>query len=203
MLNGDVDGAVAAIRAGKAVILPTDTVYGLVADGYREAPARLLYRLKQRPETMPSALMAADLDVILDAVPELRGRAAVAARALLPGPYTLVLPNPARRFRWLCGARPEAVGIRVPALAESAGEVLRRVGVVVSTSANVHGEGEARRLDDVAPELREQAAAAIDGGELPGVPSTVIDLTEREPKILRDGAGPPVDALERVRQAVG
>ena len=190
-MNGDVDGAVAAIRAGKAVILPTDTVYGLVADGYREAPARLLYRLKQRPETMPSALMAADLDVILDAVPELRGRAAVAARALLPGPYTLVLPNPARRFRWLCGARPEAVGIRVPALAESAGEVLRRVGVVVSTSANVHGEGEARRLADVARELREKAAAAIDGGDLPGVPSTVIDLTEREPKILRDGAGPP------------
>ena len=140
---------------------------------------------------MPSALMAADLDAILDAVPELRGRAAVAARALLPGPYTLMLPNPARRFRWLCGTQPEAVGIRVPDLAESAGEVLRRVGVVVSTSANVHGDGEPRRIADVARELREKAAAAIDGGELPGVPSTVIDLTEREPKILRDGAGPP------------
>jgi L-threonylcarbamoyladenylate synthase len=202
-MNGDVDGAVAAIKAGKAVILPTDTVYGLVADGYREAPARLLYRLKQRPETMPSALMAADLDGILDAVPELRGRAAVAARALLPGPYTLVLPNPARRFRWLCGTRPEAVGIRVPALAESAGEVLRRVGVVASTSANVHGEGEACRLADVTAALREKAAAAIDGGELPGVPSTVIDLTEREPKILREGAGPGVEALARVREVVG
>ena len=77
------------------------------------------------------------------------------------------------------------------------------MGVVASTSANVHGEGEARRLADVAAELREQAAAAIDGGELPGVPSTVIDLTEREPRILREGAGPAVEALERVRQALG
>ena len=65
---------------------------------------------KRRPEAMPCALLAPDLDVILDAVPELRGRAAVTARALLPGPYTLVLPNPARRFRWLCGTRPETIG---------------------------------------------------------------------------------------------
>jgi L-threonylcarbamoyladenylate synthase len=201
--SGDVDAAVAAIRAGKAVILPTDTVYGLVADGYREAAARVLYRLKQRPETVPSALMAGELDAVLDAVPELRGRAAVAARALLPGPYTLVLPNPARRFRWLCGTRPEAIGIRVPALGDDAGAVLRRVGVVASTSANMHGEDEACRLADVSPSLREKAAAAIDGGELPGVASTVIDLTEPEPRVLRDGAGSPAEALERVRQAVG
>ncbi len=110
--------AVAAIRAGQAVILPTDTVYGLVADAYREGPGRLLYELKGRPEGQPVALLAADLDTILDAVPELRGRAAVTARALLPGPYTLVLPNPAARFRWLCGGEPRAIGIRVPELPE-------------------------------------------------------------------------------------
>ena len=100
------DEAVAAIRAGQLVVLPTDTVYGLCCDGYREPPFRRLTRLKGRPETMPVALLAADLDVILDAVPEARGRAAVVARALLPGPYTLVLPNPARRFHWLCGTTP-------------------------------------------------------------------------------------------------
>ena len=108
------DDAVAALKAGQVVLLPTDTVYGVAVDACREAPARRLYRLKNRPETMPVALLAAELDAILDAVPEARGRAAVAARALLPGPYTLVLPNPARRFRWLCGTTPEAIGIRVP-----------------------------------------------------------------------------------------
>ncbi len=95
------DEVVAAVKAGKTVILPTDTVYGLCADAYREGPVRRLYTLKQRPETMPTAMLAADLEAILDAIPELRGRAAVMARALLPGPYTLVLPNPGRRFRWL------------------------------------------------------------------------------------------------------
>jgi L-threonylcarbamoyladenylate synthase len=197
-----VDAAVAAIRAGKVVVLPADTVYGLVADGYREAPVRLLYRIKQRPEGMPSALMAGDLDVVLDAVPELRGRAAVTARALLPGPYTLVLPNPARRFRWLCGTRPDAIGVRVPALSESAAAVLDRVGAVASTSANLHGGGEARRLDDVPARIREQVGAEIDGGELPGVPSTVVDLTEREPRVLREGAVPGDEVLERLRRAL-
>jgi L-threonylcarbamoyladenylate synthase len=198
----DVDEAVAGIRAGKAVIVPTDTVYGLVADGYREASARLLYRLKRRPEGVPSALMAADLDMILDAVPELRGRAAVAARALLPGPFTLVLPNPARRFRWLSGARPDTIGVRVPVLAGPVAALLDRVGVAASTSANLHGEPEARRLEDVPAELREQAAAEIDGGELAGVASTVIDLTAPEPRILREGAVPGPESLERARAAL-
>src|SRR5262245_6927721 len=195
--TGAIDASVAAIRAGKVVILPTDTVYGLVADGYHEAPVRLLYRLKQRPEGMPSALMAGDLDVILDAVPELRGRAAVTARGLLPGPYTLVLPNPARRFRWLCGTRPDAIGVRVPALSASAAAVFERVGAVASTSANLHGGTESRRLDDVPTGIREQAAAEIDGGGLPGVPSTVVDLTEAEPRVLREGAVPAAEVLER------
>ena len=110
------DDAVAALRAGQLVVLPTDTVYGICADAYREAPCLRLRAAKPRPEAMPVALLAADFDVVLDAVPEARGRAAVIARALLPGPYTLVLPNPARRFRWLSGARPTTIGVRVPAL---------------------------------------------------------------------------------------
>lgn len=197
-----IEEAVAAIRAGKTVILPTDTVYGLVADGYREAPALALYALKQRPTAMPCALMAADLEVILDAVPELRGRAAVAARALLPGRYTLVLPNPARRFRWLCGERPETIGVRVPELPQPARAVLDRVGAVASTSANRHGAPESRRVEDVPAELREAAGAVVDAGELPGIPSTVLDLTGPEPLVLREGAVPAADALERARAAV-
>ncbi len=193
--------AVAAIRAGQAVVLPTDTVYGLVADAYREAPARLLYRLKGRPEAMPCALLAADLDAVLDAVPELRGRPAVTARALLPGAYTLVLPNPARRFRWLCGSSPEAIGIRVPELPAVARAVVDPLGVVASTSANLHGGPETRRLADVPEELRRRVRALVDGGELPGVPSTVVDLTAPEPRILREGAVPAAEALEQLRAA--
>jgi L-threonylcarbamoyladenylate synthase len=198
-----VSGAAAtAIKEGKAVVLPTDTVYGLVADGYREAPARLLYRLKGRPEAMPCALLAAELDMILDAVPELRGRAAVAARALLPGPLTLVLPNPARRFRWLCGGTPEAIGIRVPELPAASRGTVERAGLLASTSANLHGGPDPRRIDDVPDDLLAQVGAVIDGGELPGIPSTVVDLTGPEPTVLREGAVPAAEVEERLRAAL-
>ena len=192
------DSAVEAIRAGRPVILPTDTVYGLCADGYRAAPTRRLYALKQRPEATPIALLAADLDTMLDAIPELRGRAAVLARSLLPGPYTLVLPNPARRYQWLCGTTPEKIGVRVPSLPAAGRAVLDRVGVVAATSANLHGGPDPASLDEVPEELRQAVGACVDAGRLPGTPSTVIDLTGRRPVIVREGAVAGADALARL-----
>jgi L-threonylcarbamoyladenylate synthase len=196
-----VEAAVAAIRAGRPVVLPTDTVYGLCADPYREPPVLRLARLKGRDEQQPIALLAADLDAVLDAVPELRGRAAVRARALVPGPYTLVLPNPARRFRWLSGSRPDTIGVRVPDLPSSALEVVGRVGAVAATSANRHGEPDPARIDDVPDEIRAAVDAIVDVGPLPGTPSTVLDLTGPDPVVLRRGAGPVEDALERLRSS--
>jgi L-threonylcarbamoyladenylate synthase len=196
------DDAVAALRAGQLVVLPTDTVYGLCADGYREAPFRRLAALKGRPEGMPAALLAVDLDAILDAVPEARGVRAVAARALLPGPFTLVLPNPARRFRWLCGTRPETIGVRVPDLPAVSRAVLEDVGVVASTSANLHGGPDPARLEDVPRELLDGCGAIVDGGELPGTPSTVVDLTGPEAVVVREGAVSASEALARAGAAM-
>lgn len=192
------DEAVAALRAGQLVVLPTDTVYGLCADAARAEAVARLYRLKQRPGTMPIAVMAADLDSILDAVPELRGRAEVMARTLLPGPYTLVLPNPERRFRWLCGTTPEAIGIRVPDLPPAGRAVLERAGVVTATSANVHGGPDPARVAEIPDEIRQGVAAVVDAGPLPGTPSTVLDLTGREPQVLREGAAAADEARARI-----
>jgi L-threonylcarbamoyladenylate synthase len=197
------DEAVTAIRAGQLVVLPTDTVYGLCCDGYREPPFRRLTTLKGRPESMPVALLAADLDVLLDAVPEARGRAAVVARALLPGPYTLVLPNPARRFRWLCGTTPEAIGVRVPDLPAASKAVVERTGVLAATSANRHGEPDPARVEDVPREILDGCGAIVDAGELPGTPSTVVDLTGREPVVLREGAVSAEGALSAAAAALG
>ncbi len=194
------DQVVAAIKEGRPVVLPTDTVYGLCADAYREAPVRRLYRLKGREELQPTALVAADVDVLLDAVPELRGRAGVIARALLPGPYTLILPNPARRFRWLTGSRPATIGVRVPIPPEETAAVLGRVGAVAATSANLPGGPDPRRVDDVPDELRAGCSAVLDAGELPGTPSTVLDLTGPEPVVVREGAVPAAEALERLSE---
>jgi len=193
-----VEETVTALRAGLPVILPTDTVYGLCADAYREAPVRRLSRLKGRPDGMPLALLASDLDVILDAVPELRGRAAVLARALLPGPFTLILPNPGRRFRWLSGTDPESIGIRVPELPDESRAVLERVGALAATSANLHGGRDPARPGDIPEEIWSAAAALVDAGELPGTPSTVVDLRGPQPRVLREGAVPAAEALAAI-----
>jgi len=193
-----VDAAVEAIRGGRLAVVPTDTVYGLAASPYSEAPVRRLYRAKGRDEVQPTALVAADLDLLFECVPELRGRAGTIARALLPGAFTLVLPNPARRFHWLTGSSPETIGVRVPVLAGPGGEVLARVGAIVATSANLPGGPDPRTLDEVPEEIRGAAAAIVDGGELAGTPSTVIDFTGAKPVVLREGAVSGADALRAV-----
>jgi L-threonylcarbamoyladenylate synthase len=194
--------AIDALRAGKPVVMPFDTVYGLAADPNQEQAVRRLYELKGRAETDPSALVARDLDYLLECVPELGGHAAERARLLLPGPVTLILPNPAGRFRWLSGTNPKAIGVRVPAFAGPGADVLERVGLVAATSANRPGGRDPKRLDEVPEAIREGAAALVDGGELPGSPSTVIDLTGAEPRILREGALPAEEALRRLGAAV-
>ena len=196
-----IDDVVQAIRAGRPVILPTDTVYGLCATAYAADAVHRLYALKGRSTSQPTALLASDVDMLFECVPELRGRSGTIARALLPGPFTLVLPNPARRYRWLTGETPDKIGVRVAELVGDAARVLAQVGAVAATSANLAGGPEPRRLEDVAPELRQQVAAAVDGGELPGVASTVIDFTGEEPKVLREGAVPAAEAIGRLARA--
>jgi L-threonylcarbamoyladenylate synthase len=198
---GLIDQAVEAIRAGRPVVLPTDTVYGLCAEPGTEAPVREIHRLKERPADQPVALLAKDVDVLLELVPELRSAAGELLRALLPGRYTLILPNPAQRYPWLTGSSPSTIGVRVPQLSGPGAEVLERVDAVAATSANLHGGPETRRLEDVPVEIRAGAAALVDGGELPGTPSTVLDLTGAEPRILREGAVPAPEALARVLAA--
>ena len=196
-----IQSAVEEIRAGRPVVIPTDTVYGLCSDPYREPPVRELYRMKGRPQTQPIALLVRDLEFLLECVPELRGRAGTTARALLPGPYTLILPNPARRYRWLTGENPDTIGVRVPELGGPGGEVVEQVGALAATSANLAGGSDPRRLEDVPVELRAGAAALVDGGELPGTPSTVLDLTDDEPRVVREGAVPAATALEHALAA--
>jgi L-threonylcarbamoyladenylate synthase len=191
--------AVAAIRAGRPAVLPTDTVYGLCADPYHEAPVRRLIKLKGRDETRPLALVASDLDFLFECVPELRGRSGTIARILLPGAYTLVFPNPGRRFRWLTGSRPETIGVRVPELEGEVKQLLERLGAVAATSANRHGEPDPRSVAEIPREILSRCAAIVDMGELPGTPSTVIDFTGPEPVVLREGAGPVDAAFAAVR----
>jgi L-threonylcarbamoyladenylate synthase len=187
-----VDEVARALEAGGLVVLPTDTVYGLACRPDSEHAVRALSALKRRSPKQPIALVASRAAPLLELIPELP------ERRLLRGPFTLVVPNPERRLPWLGGARPDTIGVRIPDVEGVVAELLQRVGVVAATSANLHGGADPRRIEDVPAEILDAVAAVLDAGELPGTPSTVVDLTGPEPRILREGAVPAAEALSQL-----
>jgi L-threonylcarbamoyladenylate synthase len=181
--------------AGDGVaVIPTDTVYGLACNPESESAVRRVYELKQRPPAKPAAVMFFALEPALESLTELGSRTRTAAAALLPGAVTLLLPNPGQRFslaRDPLGAGPALLGLRVPVLSGPLA-ALAAVGLpAAQSSANFSGEPDPKRLADVPVELREGADLVLDGGELPGVPSTVVDLSEYEERgewrVVREG----------------
>jgi L-threonylcarbamoyladenylate synthase len=177
------------ISNGGVVLFPSDTVYGLACDpDDAEAIARL-YELKRRPPAKASAVMFFDRDAALDALGDSLGsRTRTALQLLMPGGVTALLPNPEHRFPLACGSDPDTLGLRVVSVPQLHGA---RVAVMQS-SANLAGGADARRFADVPEVLRLSADLAIDGGELPGTASTVVDLRSYEDdgfwSILRPGA---------------
>ena len=198
----DAEAAIEALRGGRLAVIPTDTVYGLAADGESEDAAHSLYAAKGRDVIRPTAVLFTSVDVLDERLPGLPDRAQAAVRSLLPGPLTLVLPNPERRFAWLNAERPEAIGVRVPDITGPGRAVLAALGALVATSANLPGGADPRRIEDVPAEILHAAAAVVDGGELPGTPSTVIDLTRAEPRVLREGAVSAREVLLRLRHVL-
>jgi tRNA threonylcarbamoyl adenosine modification protein (Sua5/YciO/YrdC/YwlC family) len=176
------------MSVGGVAVFPADTVYGLACDVSDRLAVERLYRFKRRRLDKSSAVMLFSVEVAFAVLPELGPLTRGALERLLPGAVTLLLPNPGERFPLACGADVSVVGIRVPV-------VPALVGVrwpVLQSSANFAGEPDARRLEDVPAALRRAADLVIDGGELPGTASTVIDLRSYEGtgewSIVREGA---------------
>ena len=166
-------------------MFPTDTLYGIGCSPGDEAARRRLYELKGRPRDKPSAVMCFSMAAAEDLLAPLGPRTRGAAEALLPGPVLLALPG--------------GVGLRVPRF-----EPLAAVRVpVLQTSANLTGGPEPRRLAEVPEELRAGADLALDGGELPGLASTVVDLTRYEDEgtweVLRKGGLSTEQVSSRLR----
>ncbi len=184
----DLEPLVAALRSGHTVAIPTDTVYGVACAAHlREACERLL-RAKGRSLAQPSAIVAGTLDSAIDVVlPELPRAAGDRARRLLPGAVTLVLPNPGRRYPWLCGREPTRIGLRVPVLHPLLAAAIDRVPALLLTSANLAGEPPAVSFGEL-DRVAAIATVALDGGTCPGgLPSTVVDVTGADPVIVREG----------------
>jgi L-threonylcarbamoyladenylate synthase len=183
------------ISVGGVALFPSETVYGLACEPDSKEAVRRLYLLKRRRPDKPAAVMFFALDLALAALPELGARTAGAVSALLPGAVTLLLPNPARRFPLACGVGGdgiETLGLRVPAWPPALAVLGDVRWPVLQSSANVAGGPDARTVGEVPEAIRARADLVLDGGELPGTPSTVVDLRafERDGRwsVVREGA---------------
>ena len=190
------------IGVGGIALFPADTVYGLACEPDIDEAVERLYALKGRRPDKPAAVMFFQRDLALAALPELGEWTRAACEALLPGGITVLLPNPERRFPRACGPDPETLGLRVPALGplHQALEAVR--WPVLQSSANHAGGTDAHLLTQVPQQIRDDVDLVLDGGPLPGTPSTVVDLRAfertRDWTVLRDGAMP----REAVRDAL-
>jgi L-threonylcarbamoyladenylate synthase len=180
------------ISVGGVAVFPADTVYGLACEPDNREAVTQLYFLKRRRPEKPAAVMFFDVELALAALPELGPRTRAALEALLPGGGTLLLPNPRHRFPLACGTDPGTLGLRVPAWPGALAPLAAVRWPVLQSSANDAGGTDARALEDVPERIRAAADLVLDGGELPGTPSTVVDLRawEREGRfaIVRHGA---------------
>jgi L-threonylcarbamoyladenylate synthase len=175
------------IGDGRVVVFPADTLYGLACDPLNAAAVERIHAIKGRDEGKPSAVMYFSPLAMRELVAGLGSRARDAVGALLPGPVTLVLPNPERRYPLACRDDPERLGVRL-----IEGPLAGAMTAIFQTSANRSGQPPPTSFQEVDPAIRDAADLAIDAGELIGEPSTVVDLTDLDSSgrwaILRDGA---------------
>ncbi len=175
------------IAAGGVALFPADGLYGLACDPLNSEAIARIHRLKGRDEGKSSAVMYFSPLAMRELVAELGPRTAAAVSALLPGPVTLVVANPGHRYPLACREDVERLGLRL-----IAGPLAGAMCPIFQTSANVSGEPAPVTFGTVADQIRGGADLAIDGGELTGMPSTVVDIASIEEDggwtILRQGA---------------
>jgi L-threonylcarbamoyladenylate synthase len=180
------------IAVGGVALFPADTVYGLATEPDSREGVERLYGIKGRQPDRPAAVMFFDLDLALAALPELGERTRAALERLLPGAVTLVLPNPAGRYPLACGPVPDRLGLRVPSLEGDLAPLAAARWPVLQSSANPSGGADARSLSEVDERIRARVDMQLDGGRLPGTPSSVVDLGSYEETgdfaVLREGA---------------
>jgi L-threonylcarbamoyladenylate synthase len=207
LISVERDGGAAArsalervIAGGGVAVFPADGLYGLACDPTDPQAIARIHELKGRDDGKPSAVLYFSTLAIRELLGDLGPRTGEAAAALLPGPVTLVVANPGRRYPFACREDPERLGVRL-----IGGPLAGAMCPLFQTSANRSGEPAPSRFEDVAPELLAEVDLAIDGGELGGLPSTVVDLTgfdaSGEWRVLREGALPEAELANLLERA--
>ncbi len=182
--------AAGTIRAGGIVVVPTETLYGLAADPFSTQAVRRLFSIKDRALDRAVALIAADLAQIVAQLGELSPLAQLLAERFWPGPLTLLLPAP-EAIAGEVSAGTGRVGVRVPAHAVARGVCHASGGVLTATSANISGRQATGDPEEVVASLGTQVDIVLDAGKTEGgLPSTIVDVSALEPRLVRRGAIP-------------
>jgi L-threonylcarbamoyladenylate synthase len=180
------------IAAGGVAVFPADGLYGLACDPLNAEAIARIHRIKGRDDGKPSAVMYFSPLAMRELVAGLGPRTAAAVSALLPGPVTLVVANPGQRYPLACREDRERLGVRL-----ISGPLAGAMCPIFQTSANKSGKAAPSRFEDLPTEIVAAVDLAIDGGELTGLPSTVVDIATIEQdgswRVLRDGALSPGD----------
>jgi tRNA threonylcarbamoyl adenosine modification protein (Sua5/YciO/YrdC/YwlC family) len=183
----EVEAAIDALLAGGAVVLPTDTVYGVATATAVPGSTASLFRLKQRPTDVALPVLCADEASARSLAGALPPAAAALMARCWPGPLTVVVPRRPDLAVDLGGPDDATIGLRVPA-AEVVRTIARRVGPLACTSANRHGRPTPATAAEAAAALGDGVAAIVDGGPCDGAPSTVVGFEGDELRVLRQGA---------------
>jgi L-threonylcarbamoyladenylate synthase len=179
--------AAGAVRSGRLVVLPTDTVYGIGADAFDAGAVQSLLRAKNRGPDMPVGVLVGSWSTVDGLVLGVPPRARALVEAFWPGDLSIVLPH-APSLQWNLGTTKGTVMLRMP-LHPVALELLRDVGPMAVSSANVSGRPPAATAQEAVDQLGDSVAVYLDGGPCgEPVPSTIVDLTGSEPLVLREGA---------------
>ncbi len=190
-----VDAAAEVVAAGKLIVYPTETVYGIGADIYNESAVKNLYIAKNRPFDMPLSVAVSD-KTMLESIAVLNENADNLIKAFLPGPLTIIIKKQAN-VPDIVTSFSQKVGIRIPDN-RFALKLIKRIGPIVATSANLHGRPDAVDIDAAISDYGDSVDTYIDAGPCTlGKPSTIVRLMDREIEIVRQGAI-PVDKIKEV-----
>ncbi len=193
-LDAQVDAAAEAMLRGDTVVLPTDTVYGLAADPRQAEAVARIFEMKGRPRGRNLPVIVTGAEQARELGVRWTDPADRLARAFWPGGLTIAIGIQDARVEWLAG-RAE-VGLRAPDHALIQG-IAQRVGPFVMTSANRHAHVTPASLDEALDDLVAAPDVAIDGGTLPVVSSTLVNVNLPSPRVEREGTV-PVAAVEEV-----
>jgi L-threonylcarbamoyladenylate synthase len=177
--------ALEILRLGRLVAFPTDTVYGIGALAFNEKAVRSIYTAKDRPLEKAIPILIGDMDDLDQVAMYIPGMAHLLALRFWPGPLTILVPKKPDLPEAVSAA--STIGVRVPDH-DIARALLRAAGPMAVTSANLSGHASPTTAEEVFGQLGGRIELIIDGGKTPGgMPSTLVDCTGDEIRVLRDG----------------